>query len=128
MNARETFDHDPLEIDPRSCGRCGLTIDHHDMVDGGEGPEFFCHEEDDLVRQWELDDPRDRWKHTGEARPPVPAIPPSARPYSTPRATIDAFFYVLGLGDVDYLTGWLTRHPMDAPTLQRLWEGKNARA
>jgi hypothetical protein len=24
---------------------------------------------EDLVRQWELDDPRDRWRHTGE-RPP----------------------------------------------------------
>jgi len=24
---------------------------------------------DDLVRQWELNDPRDRWRHTGE-RPP----------------------------------------------------------
>jgi hypothetical protein len=32
----------PIEIDPRPCGLCGLTIDRHDMVDAGEEPEFFC--------------------------------------------------------------------------------------
>jgi hypothetical protein len=26
---------------------------------------------EDLVRQWELADPRDRWRHTGEAPPPA---------------------------------------------------------
>ncbi len=33
---------EPIEIDPRPCLLCGLTIDRHDMVDDGEGPEFFC--------------------------------------------------------------------------------------
>src|SRR5258705_11360394 len=33
---------EPLEIDPRPCELCGLTIDRHEMVDHGEGPEFFC--------------------------------------------------------------------------------------
>jgi hypothetical protein len=26
-----------------------------------------------LVRQWELADPRDRWRHTGEPTPPASA-------------------------------------------------------
>ena len=33
---------DPIEIDPRPCGECGLTIDRHRRVDTPEGPEFFC--------------------------------------------------------------------------------------
>jgi hypothetical protein len=124
----------PIEVDPRPCELCGLTIDQHIMVDDGEGPEFYCSDDGDdfvrsLVRQWELDDPRDRWKHTGEPAPkPSPLQAKAARPYSTARATIDAFFYVVGLGDIDYLTGWLARHPMDALTLHKLWEGKDARS
>ena len=33
---------EPIEIDPRPCELCGLTIDRHQIVDNGEGPEFFC--------------------------------------------------------------------------------------
>jgi AAA domain len=59
---------DPIEIDPRSCDRCGLTIDLHHRVDEGEGPEFFCDEcEVDIRRaatiarlRMELKDLRDR--------------------------------------------------------------------
>ncbi|MGC1533296.1 MAG: hypothetical protein WA832_21840, partial [Bradyrhizobium sp.] len=48
----------------------------------------------DLVRQWELDDSRDRWRQTGEA-PPVPEIAPiSAKPSRTPKATVDAFLWL----------------------------------
>jgi hypothetical protein len=61
---------EPIAIDPRPCGLCGRTIDQHDCFDQGEGPEFFCYPDDDLVKQWELADPRDRWKHTGEPAPP----------------------------------------------------------
>ena len=32
----------PIEIDPRPCEFCGLTIDQHRMIDTGEGPEFYC--------------------------------------------------------------------------------------
>ena len=99
------------------------------MVDDGEGPEFYCSDEGaDLVRQWELGDQRDRWKHTGEA-PPKPAAEarPSPRPYSTPQSTIDAFWSVTRNNDAENLSRWLLRHPMDARTLHKLWEGKNAR-
>jgi len=43
---------DPLEIDSRHCGECGLRIDQHRRVDTPEGPEFFC--EDDLEIQIHL--------------------------------------------------------------------------
>jgi hypothetical protein len=33
---------EPLEIDPRPCELCGLTVDRHEMVDDGDGPIFFC--------------------------------------------------------------------------------------
>jgi hypothetical protein len=125
---------DPIEIDPRPCEWCGLTIDQHRMVDIGEGPEFFCDELEtqiyleaaDLVRQWELADPRDRWRHTGEAQPKPSAAPRpcAARPYRTPQATIDAFLYVVSLRDRDCLAKWLARHPADRAELLRIWKGK----
>ena len=118
----------PIEIDPRPCEWCGRTIDQHQCIDHGEGPEFYCYPDGDLVKQWELDDPRDRWRHTGDARPPAAPTTSTTKPYSTPRATVDAFFYVLGIGDVDYLTNWLSQHPLDVPTLHKLWEGTNARS
>jgi hypothetical protein len=119
----------PLEIDPRPCHLCGLTIDQHIMVDDGEGPEFFCGEFNpdaaDIVRLWELDDPRDRWRHIGEVPPIVPAIePPAARPYRTPQATIDAFLYVTRLDDPEYLARWLADHPRDAKFLLKIWKAK----
>jgi hypothetical protein len=128
MNARETFDLDPIEIDPRPCELCGLTIDRHITVDDGEGPLFFCREEDDLVRQWELADPRDRWRHTGEARP-TEAMKPrrDTAPYRTAQSTIAAFWVVAKIGDAEYLAAWLTQHPLDVMTLQKLWDGKHAR-
>jgi RecA-family ATPase len=48
MSIAPTFDDAepaPIEIDPRPCGHCGLTIDQHSRVDTPEGPEFFCHDE-----------------------------------------------------------------------------------
>jgi hypothetical protein len=126
----------PVEIDPRPCQLCGLTIDQHIMIDDGEGPGFFCEATDshaiDLVRQWELADPRDAWRHTGE--PPPPEIvrnsdisgkqantPP---PYRTPQATVDAFWYVVSLCNPERLKAWLVDHPQDAPFLLKLLEGK----
>jgi hypothetical protein len=122
----------PIEIDPRPCNWCGLKIDRHVMIDDGEGPEFWCQEVEptaaNLVVQWELADPRDRWKHTGEA-PPLEIKPrPAVLVYRTPQATIDAFWYVASLDDPDYLKRWLSEHPRDVLALQKLWEAKHARA
>jgi hypothetical protein len=131
MNARIP---DPIEIDPNPCEWCGRTIDQHRMVDTAEGPEFFCLPDDDIVTLWELADPRDAWRHTGEKPPPehvrnsdIGAKPVNvSRPHSTPQSTVDAFWYVVRLDDPEYLKRWLAQHPRDVATLQKLWEGKNA--
>jgi hypothetical protein len=83
---------------------------------------------DQFVRQMELADPRDRWKHIGEP-PPKPMDTPAAprRPYTTPQSVVDAFWFVISLNDSDYLKRWLAQHPLDASVLYKLWEGKNAR-
>jgi hypothetical protein len=139
MNAI-TAEPDPIEIDPRPCEFCGLTIDRHDMVDHGEGPEFYCADvsPDDMTlpelerraelrRQEEvaaifarleaMDDPSKR---------PRRPLAPRAESYRTPQSTIDAFRYVVRLGDADYLGDWLDRHPLDASYLVKLLsdEGK----
>jgi hypothetical protein len=82
----------------------------------------------ELVRRWKLEDSRDRWKHTGEV-PPKASEATEARTqfYRTPQSTIDAFFYVAGLGDTDYLLRWLAEHPLDAPHLRKIWRGKCSR-
>jgi hypothetical protein len=137
----------PIEIDPRPCELCGLTIDRHQMIDEGEGPEFFCldvpvdeltleelerraelrrqEEIAAMVRDWEMNDPRDRWRHTGEPRPATqPAPIPRREPYAPPQATVDAFLYVAALDDVDRLQAWLDDHPEDAPILLKLLKAK----
>jgi hypothetical protein len=50
--------------------------------------------------------------------------PPELPSYRTPKATIDAFFYVVRLNDQAYLTRWLEDHPLDAPFLHKIWERK----
>jgi hypothetical protein len=42
------------------------------------------------------------------------------------QSTIDAFWYVVGLGDAERLDRWLERHPLDAPHLLEIWKRKNA--
>lgn len=87
----------------------------------------------DRVRQWELDDPRDRWRHTGEAPSPAsvrnsdisgkPVV--TAKPYRTPpHSVIDAFFYVVRTKDAAGIAEWLARHQQDEKYLQKLWEQK----
>jgi hypothetical protein len=64
-----------------------------------------------IVRQWELADPRDRWRHTGEAPPTAePAPIKGERPHRLPSSSVDAFRYVVGLGDPAYLAKWLRNH------------------
>jgi hypothetical protein len=77
-----------------------------------------------LVRQWELADPRDRWRHTGEL-PPAPTSPvPVQSEYRPPRSVIDAFWLVARGGNADALAVWLADHPLDAQHLHNLWEAK----
>jgi hypothetical protein len=124
---------DPLEIDPRPCELCGRTIDQHKMVDHGEGPEFFCYADDDIVTLWELADPRDAWCHTGETPPPagvrnsdITAQPSAPKHYRTPAATVAAFLFVASLDDPEHLARWLDQHPRDEKFLCKLWKSKNA--
>jgi hypothetical protein len=133
MNAPFVADREPspVEIEPRPCEWCGLTIDRHYMVDNGEGPEFFCDTSAaDLLRQWEIDDPRDRWRWTGEDPPPAhvrnSTRPTPAARYSTPQATVDAFWHV-ATHEPATLKAWLARHPDDAPTLHKIWKAKRCR-
>jgi hypothetical protein len=79
----------------------------------------------DIVRQWELADPRDAWRHTGEAPPPAifrnsdmsGKSPDKLRPNCPASSTVAAFKYVLGLGDPVYLAKWLSNHSAEAPAL-----------
>jgi RecA-family ATPase len=78
MSEREPL---PIEVDPRACDACGLTIDQHRRVDTDEGPEFFCDEtaiaaHNDvaaIVTRMEMTHPVDRLKHIQEP-PPVDSL------------------------------------------------------
>jgi hypothetical protein len=118
-------DDQSAELEP--CEHCGFTIDQHRRVDTGEVLEFFCTEEEPqldyaarIMAQWELADPRDSWRHTGEKVPPFQlrnsetTTRHSIESYRKPQATIEAFKHVIGLGDPDYLADWLRDHPKDA--------------
>lgn len=126
-----------IKQDPGPCQLCGRTIDEHFPVDTFDGQILLCDDgPGDLVRQWELADPRDRWIHTGEPPPPasvrnsdIDARPASkAKPYRTPEATEQAFWFVVRLDDAEHMRRWLAQHPLDASYLLKLWERKNARA
>lgn len=132
----ELDEPDPIELDPRPCELCGLTIDRHEMVDDGDGPEFFCDDALDdyaaaIMSHWELADPRDAWRHTNELPPPASVrnsdiAATAARPdyYRTPQATIDAFWFVASLDGPARLAAWLADHPRDERYLQKIWEQK----
>jgi hypothetical protein len=83
---------------------------------------------DDLVFQMEMDDPRDRWRHTGEPHPaPVASPKKTTAPYRTADSTIDAFWHVVGLNDPDQLDAWLDGHPRDKRFLSELLRSKSCR-
>jgi hypothetical protein len=117
---------EPIEVDPRPC-MCGCTIDQHFRIDTPEGPEFYCAGDapSDIVRQWEMADPRDRWRHTGEPAP-KPSAEPRRRPepYRPAESTVQAFWFVARNHDADYLAAWLDKHPADRPHLFRIWKAK----
>jgi hypothetical protein len=124
-----------LEIDPRACQLCGLTIDRHEMVDDGEGPLFFCADlsPDDMTllelerraelrRQEEVAAILARMDAmNGPADPPAPREPP---PYRPAQSTVDAFWYVVSLRDPERFKAWLAARPDDAPFLLKLLESK----
>jgi hypothetical protein len=112
-----TPEPDPIEIDPPTCERCGCVIEDLEAL--------IYLRAADLVTQWELADPRDAWRHTGEAPPNgIPENPLGTRPSRPPQATVNAFWYVVRLDDADYLRRWFARHPKDAPFLLKLLESK----
>jgi hypothetical protein len=141
--------HDPdlIEIDCRPCALCGLQIDLHRMVDSGEGPEHFCFEAAETVgylvaRKYTSTNGRpfalgfnagldfairhlvlQEAASMVEAPPIVPADREPA-PYRTPRATVDAFKFVVSLANAGHLARWLRDHPRDAPFLLKLLEAQ----
>jgi hypothetical protein len=125
---------DPIEIDPRPCQLCGLTIDRHDMVDHGDGPEFFCADlSPDEMTLLELERRADliRWEEVAaifarleamddsSKRPPMRAEP---EPYRPAQSTVAAFRFVAATGDIARLKAWLADRPKDAPLLLALLE------
>lgn len=88
-------------------------------------PALPDHYVSSLVRDWELDDDRDRWRWTGEPRPSRSAEKKKPMAYAPADSTVDAFAFVLRLGDPAYLAAWLASHPADAPHLMKLYEAKH---
>jgi hypothetical protein len=126
----------PIEIDPRPCGWCGLTIDRHQMVDDGEGPEFFCvdvpvdeltldelERRAELRRQEEVAAIVECWEAT-DVPADIARPAKKAEPYRSAQSSRDAFFYLVALDDVDRLKAWLDDRPIDAPILLKLLEGR----
>ncbi len=126
---------EPLLIDPRSCDLCGLTIDRHEMVDHGEGPEFYCADVSpdemtlpelerraELRRQEEVAAILARMDAMG--RPSNPPPPREPEPYRPAASTVDAFWYVVSLRDPERFKAWLADRPKDAPFLLKLLETK----
>jgi hypothetical protein len=121
---------DPIEIDPRPCELCGLTIDRHEMVDDGDGPLFFCPDLSpdemtlpELERRAELR----RQEEVAAILAAMPDCPPlvprsEPEPYRPAQSTIAAFRLVVATGDVGRLKAWLADRPKDAPLLLALLE------
>ncbi|MGY2906551.1 hypothetical protein [Bradyrhizobium sp. URHC0002] len=76
----------------------------------------------EMLREWELADPRDRWRHTGEPRPQARPVVRQCEPYAPAQSTVDAFWHVHRLENPDCLARWLANHPADAPALYEIWK------
>lgn len=126
------LDPNPIEIDPRPCTLCGLTIDRHKMIDDGEGPEFFCLSPDEmtlpelelrteLIQQVEVAEIMAR---LDARQDPSECPPPRApEPYRPAQSTVDAFMLLSKIGDSARARTWLADRPKDAPYLLLLLEG-----
>jgi hypothetical protein len=127
------FEPAPIEIDPRPCELCGLTIDRHEMVDLGEGPEHYCPDLSpdeltllELERRAELrrqEEVAAILAAMPEGLPIVPADTPSAA-YRPAGSTVDAFRFLVAAGDLGRLKAWLVDRPKDAPFLLALLESR----
>jgi hypothetical protein len=127
----------PIELDPRPCELCGLTIDRHDMVDHGEGPEFYCADVspddmtlDELERRAELRRQEEVvaiFARLEAMDDPSKRLPPRAgpEPYRPAQSTVDAFRYLTAAGDIGRIREWLADRPKDAPHLLALLEGQD---
>lgn len=62
-----------------------------------------------------------------QSPPLAPALPADQpRHYRTPRATEDAFWFVVRQDDAERLSRWLAEHPRDAAHLHQIWKSKHA--
>lgn len=77
-----------------------------------------------LVQQWELDDPRDRWRWTGDQRPDPQPAQSVSKVHRVPASAVAAFQFVVRTGDARKLKTWLHNHADDAPTLLKLLEAQ----
>jgi hypothetical protein len=137
MNAisRIEVEPEPIEIDPRPCELCGLTIDRHEMVDDGDGPIFYCldlspdemtlaelERRSELRRQEQIAAMIAEMEAADHLAPIRPVSEPP--PYHTPQSTVDAFWFVVGLANPERFKAWLADRPKDAPFLFKLLEAK----
>jgi hypothetical protein len=127
-------DPSPIELEPRPCDLCGLTVDRHDMVDDGEGPVFYCADlspdemtidelerRAELIRQIEVAAIFARLEAADDPSKRLP-LAPRAEPYR-PASTVDAFRFLIKTGDAARARVWLADRPKDAPYLLLLLEG-----
>ncbi len=131
------LEFDPLEIDPRPCEFCGLTIDRHDMVDHGDGPQFYCADVspddmtlDELERRAELrrqEDVAAIFARLEAMDDPSKRLPrrAGAEPYQPARSTVAAFRSLTAAGDIGRIRDWLADRPKDAPHLLAQLEGQD---
>jgi hypothetical protein len=123
-------EHAPIEIDPRPCILCGLTIDRHEMVDDGNGPLFFCIDLSpdemtlpELERRAELRFAEGVAVILASMTDSPSIVPPrEPEPYRPAQSTVDAFRLVVAGGDVEKVKAWLADRPKDAPLLIALLE------
>jgi hypothetical protein len=120
-------EHAAIEIDPRPCILCGLTIDRHDMVDDGDGPLFFCPDLapdemtlSELERRAELRFAEGVAAILASMTDSPSIVPPE--PYRPAQSTIDAFRLVAAGADIGRIKAWLADRPKDAPFLIALLE------
>lgn len=95
-----------------------------EKIEGEDEGEYLS----DAFARWEMADPRDRWRWTGEAPPLVPAAEPEPekprKPYETPEVTEHAFWFLVLQGDANRLAEWLRDRPRDVDHLQKLLKAK----